>query len=1534
MLFQISPFSFFLANKAFAETGFRHQVLGGQEVVLGGNYIEVGISKSGSFGTENPAPSGFHPSNGGVGLRVDGDGFDTGNPPTTGDFFLPGTPEESFTIGYKVGSDAVNPTKYTNAERNNQEDITTVTTDTTSSNILSALTSGTTSDNNLAIQQRISFEVNNKFFKNTVTYTNKGTSILYDVRYMRSFDPDQDSDFNNTSNTKNQVIENFVGTEKRAIVKAAGSTTGDTVFFISMDNRARVANPGLGLVNRDPYDLRLYNTDGSTLKLGEKDEDSAIAITFSLGNLAPGQSTTFEYYTSLDPDYNSGLEDIMSSLGIQINNGAKTTNSLDVELNLSGQNVEEMRFSNDNATWSSWETYASTKAWTLTAGDGTKTVYAQFKSSSGNTSTVNASIEYTKPDITPPTFSVSGNPSDWTKENVTLTVDARDTESGLASAAYSFDGGNSWQSANTKIYNENTSSIVVKVKDKAGNIETYDTINITKIDKTAPNPAVIANKNNYTATKWYNENQTITASFITTPGCGEKLQYKVDDSTWADGESVAINTEGKYDVGFRVIDDLGRTSEVQTVKVNLDKTAPQTAVINDASSYTDSRWYNENQTITASFITTPGCGEKLQYKVGAEAWADGESVAINAEGKYDVGFRVIDDLGRASEVQTVKVNLDKTAPTNARITVKDRGFTSFLNAVTFNLFFKETVNVSITADSNIAGVNKIEYQKVSKETDYDPNGPWTSGNSFNVTPEEKFIVYAKVTDNAGNYVIINTEGVIVDATTPALTLTPDANDWTKNNVNVKVIVSDNLAGLKEVSYTTNEAIPQSGTITITAGEGDIPLTNEGQYKLTVTAVDNSLNEIVQIADIKLDKTLPVITSVTGNPSDWIKDSVTLTVDARDTESGLANAAYSFDGGNSWQSADTKIYNENTNSIVVKVKDKAGNIETYETINITKIDKTAPNPAVIANKDNYTDSNWYNENQTITASFTATPGCGEKLQHKVGDSAWTDGESVAINTEGKYDVSFRVIDDLGRTSEVQTVKVNLDKTKPVITGATEFLSYFIGRVINLRDDVGEIAEATYQKGTDSESTFKNGDFFEKAGKYSLKLRDKAGNWSTLYFEIMALPKVEDVVYTSDYKALIDSIRAEFITHKDLSEPYKTDMDVEIKALEDRYSQLDKEVMKIKTDTSIIKGKVDALSNGVDGLFNLQKEIQDEYNKIAGDTSTLTGEQKLVLEKEAEYLKQQLNIIATLQNQVNAIKIQVSNIDTKEDGLISQEAKIIGALSDIGKLTKEQQSILKPEIDLLNSLHNKINTLKEQVKTVKEMISSLPALDKITIKDSGNITKINEIIIKLTNEQKELLGSDLIKIFNDATAVLRKLMLHDDNTDTTVTGIDGTSFTTDVYLVVTPIDEHSNEEKFDRVSANVENASKTISELKEKELLVLYDVSLFRDNIKIQPDGKVKVKIKIPESLRNRTGFDIIHIADDGKVTTMNAAVEGEYLVFITDHFSDYAIVAKSITREIPKTGSTIDLTTLMLAGGILTIIGIGALRRKRKEKYNN
>jgi len=72
---------------------------------------------------------------------------------------------------------------------------------------------------------------------------------------------------------------------------------------------------------------------------------------------------------------------------ILINNGAISTNTTNVTLNLTCSDSNEcsqMQFSSDNITWTSPETFAATKAWTLTSGDGIKTIYTRFKDTAGN----------------------------------------------------------------------------------------------------------------------------------------------------------------------------------------------------------------------------------------------------------------------------------------------------------------------------------------------------------------------------------------------------------------------------------------------------------------------------------------------------------------------------------------------------------------------------------------------------------------------------------------------------------------------------------------------------------------------------------------------------------------------------------------------------------------------------------------------------------------------------------------------------------------------------------------------------------------------------------------------------------------------------------------------------------------------------------------------------------------------------------------------------------------------------------------------
>ncbi len=79
---------------------------------------------------------------------------------------------------------------------------------------------------------------------------------------------------------------------------------------------------------------------------------------------------------------------------VAVNGGAATATSRTVALSVSAADpgtptsgVTSMRFSNDGTTWSAFQPVAATAAWTLSTGDGTKTVYAQFRDGSGNLST-------------------------------------------------------------------------------------------------------------------------------------------------------------------------------------------------------------------------------------------------------------------------------------------------------------------------------------------------------------------------------------------------------------------------------------------------------------------------------------------------------------------------------------------------------------------------------------------------------------------------------------------------------------------------------------------------------------------------------------------------------------------------------------------------------------------------------------------------------------------------------------------------------------------------------------------------------------------------------------------------------------------------------------------------------------------------------------------------------------------------------------------------------------------------------------------
>ena len=111
---------------------------------------------------------------------------------------------------------------------------------------------------------------------------------------------------------------------------------------------------------------------------------------------------------------------------ITIADDATYTNTTIVTLNIakaSGPAPSQMRFSNDGSTWGALVAFGTTASWTLTTGDGTKTVYARFYDSTGTLYSAQMTdtviLDTTAPG-SPTSLYVSASSTSGSNKNLTL----------------------------------------------------------------------------------------------------------------------------------------------------------------------------------------------------------------------------------------------------------------------------------------------------------------------------------------------------------------------------------------------------------------------------------------------------------------------------------------------------------------------------------------------------------------------------------------------------------------------------------------------------------------------------------------------------------------------------------------------------------------------------------------------------------------------------------------------------------------------------------------------------------------------------------------------------------------------------------------------------------------------------------------------------------------------------------------------------------------------------------------------------------
>jgi hypothetical protein len=753
----------------------------GKELFLGGNYIELGISQWGNFGTEGNKPTNFRGSiqSNQIGLAVDYDGFGAGkNQPI--DFYLPGDPEERFTVGYKIGSSSNRITN--NALMREYNMPTTIIDESDLSKGLLKAKIVSIWSGRMEVTQVISFGVNDKFYKNEVTLKNLTGQTLNSARYLRSVDADNVYMLTNNYATNNTVTHTFAA-DGKAVVKAETHQSNDPIlrdygmrsalYFYSNDSAAK-ASVYNALANKDPYAPLSY--DAPLAKGTTQYNDVAITLAWESGGLAPAASKSFIYYTSLvDRDFGRhpityavapavGLEN--GTVVAKVDNVAIFSNDKIVEgktveftaVPKEGYRVKEWKH-NGNIVNADGETFTENH-WTILNLQGPEHV----------------TVEFEKIDVTPP-VTEDDAPADWQNSDVTITLDASDNESEVKATHYQINGGATQTGTSVVLTEEGTFAVTYWSEDAAGNVEDAKSVTV-RIDKTVPTTGADA------PTGWQNKDVSITLNASDNGSGVTATHYQINGGASQTGTSVILTEEGTHTVTYWSEDAAGNVEGAKSVTVRVDKTAPTT----EADAPTG--WQNKDVTISLNASDNGSGVTSTYYQINGGATQTGTSVVLTEEGTFAVTYWSEDAAGNVEGAKSVTMRVDKTAPT----TEADAP-TGWQN---------KDVSITLNASDNGSGVTATHYQ-------INGGAPQT-GTSVILTEEGTFAVTYWSEDGAGNVEGAKSVTVQIDKHAPILKVIPNVTSlWPANNKLVDIYIEFEVDGgvsgvgsIALVSITSNE----------------------------------------------------------------------------------------------------------------------------------------------------------------------------------------------------------------------------------------------------------------------------------------------------------------------------------------------------------------------------------------------------------------------------------------------------------------------------------------------------------------------------------------------------------------------------------------------------------------------------------------------------------------------------------------------------------------------------------------------------------
>lgn len=252
-----------------------------------------------------------------------------------------------------------------------------------------------------------------------------------------------------------------------------------------------------------------------------------------------------------------------------------------------------------------------------------------------------------------------------------------------------------------------------------------------------------------------------------------------------------------------------------------------------------------NDWIKQDFVITAASGYLISLTDTAEGTWSQELVYEEETANGSVTFYVkANATGAISVATTESYKIDKTNPETFDIAFNENSVKKFINEITFGLFYNKNIDVVITAEDALSGVDKVYYYQtdvILAEGEVADISEWTEYNNFAIeaADEDTAVVYVKVIDKAGNVTCFASNGATFDLTAPVIEGVEDGATYYVSQV-------------IEITDTNYESlvIAQDDVVAAENADDTDVLAGNVEIVYTITATDKAGNETVYTVYMK------------------------------------------------------------------------------------------------------------------------------------------------------------------------------------------------------------------------------------------------------------------------------------------------------------------------------------------------------------------------------------------------------------------------------------------------------------------------------------------------------------------------------------------------------------------------------------------------------------------------------------------------------------------------------------------------------------